>query len=148
MFASVMKKNRTTILFLLFAFTFSNVGLPFTVHFCAMMEKMSKEKCMSCRNQTEQIERSCCDKENKEKVRLSSFGMNCCESKIAAEPLNEKFISSSFGLLKIEYKIFQYSIPENIYFLQINFDRNFISDTSPPITYSNNLYLNNSILLI
>lgn len=143
-----MNKNRKLILFLLISFTFSNVGLPFTVHFCAMMEKMSEEKCLSCINNTAQSEMTCCEKENKTKINFSSFKMNCCENKIAAEPLTDKFISSSFEIQKIELNSLILLNTEEIFSSKIVFDKNFLLDASPPKLISNSLYLSNSILLI
>ena len=136
-----MKKNRTFILLLLFAFTFSNVGLPFTVHFCAMMEKMSKEKCMSCKVQNELTENSCCEKENKAKINFSSFNMDCCESKIAAAPLTDEFISSSFEIQKMESNLSILLITEEIFSSKIVLDRNLLLDASPPTETTTKLFL-------
>ncbi len=143
-----MKKNRIFILLLLFAFTFSNVGLPFTVHFCAMMEKMSEEKCMKSLSPTVQTEMTCCDKENKSKVNFSSFKENCCESKIAAEPLKEKYLIDSSILQKIELKTSAIFISDDILLSKVFLAKNFSNNSSPPSQISNELYLVNSILLI
>lgn len=148
MFAIVMKKNRTFILLLLFAFTFSNVGLPFTVHFCAMMEKMNEEKCISSTSETVQTEMTCCEKENKSIVNFSSFKKTCCESKIAAEPLNEKYLIDSSILQKIEIKTPVIFISPDILFTKLLPSKNFSNNSSPPLQISNGLYLVNSILLI
>lgn len=148
MFSFEMKKNRTFILLLLFAFTISNVGLPFTLHICEMIGNMSKEKCMKSNSEKVQTEMTCCEKENKSKVNFSSFKMNCCESKIAAEPLNEKYLIDSSILQKIEIKMPAIFNSDDILLKKLFLAKNFSNNSSPPSQISNELYLVNSILLI
>jgi len=112
------------------------------------MEKMSKEKCMKSLRETVQTEMTCCEKENKSKVNFSSFKMNCCESKIAAEPLNENYLIDSSILQKSEIITWVIYISDDILLPKLFLSKNFSNNSSPPSQISNELYLVNSILLI
>jgi hypothetical protein len=138
-------KNKVVTYFLLTVFLFSTIGVPVTIHFCQMMNTVSFQSCGMC----EKVETESCCNGNSSKVTLSSRqNDNCCSSKIIADPLTEKFISAFSEIQKIDVKSIIYILPSEILLSENIINTNYASDNSPPQTFSNSLYLSNSILLI
>lgn len=130
--------------FLLSIFLFSTIGVPITVHYCRMMNSVSFQSCGMC-----QKESSDCCKDDYHGTILNSIENGfCCNTKFIAEPLSEKYISSSFEIQNTDVKTFVFTILSDHSLSVIVNKRSFISDTSPPPAYSNTLYLDNSILII
>ena len=96
----------------------------------------------------EQKPADCCDKDFEGHKISSIKGSACCDSKIIAEHSNEKYISPSFDVQKIDLKILRIALTSENLLSGIEIKRVFISDISPPNTNSNQIYLFNSILLI
>jgi len=142
-----MNIKKIFILFLIFNFTFSNVGLPLTLHICNTMKKVSLDKCEMCKRNDEKPKTSCCAEKHDEEVNKVSFKSNCCNSKVLAKPIKDNFISSQFALKKIEIT----SYISNTLILtesEINNTYSFYFNTSPPNNYLNSIYKLYSILLI
>lgn len=138
-------KRKVTTYFLLSVFLFSTIGVPVTVHFCQMMSSVSFQNCGMC--EKEETTTCCNDKQFGETL-ASNQNDDCCSTKIIADPLTEKFISTFSEFQKLDIKSFVYQFSSEA-LLSINeTNTNFPSDNSPPETFSNSLYLSNSILLI
>jgi len=142
-----MNIKKISILFLIFNFTFSNVGLPFTLHICNTMKTVSLDKCEMCKRNDERPKMSCCTEKHDEEINKVLFKTNCCHSKVLAKPIKDNFISSQFSLKKIEITSFISNAPI-LAESKINFTFRFYFDTSPPIHYSNSLNILNSTFLI
>jgi len=142
-----MNIKKIFILFLIFNFTFSNVGLPLTLHICNTMKKVSLDKCEMCKRQDEKPKTSCCAEKHDEEINKVSFKSNCCDSKVLAKPIKDNFISSQFALKKIETTSYISNVPI-LAESKIYFTFRFYFDTSPPIHYSNSLNILNSTFLI
>jgi len=137
-------KRKVITYFLLSVFLFSTIGIPVTIHYCQMMNFVSFQSCGMCEKES-----SDCFKDDYDRTIINSVENGfCCDTKLIAEPSNEKYISSSFDIQNIDVKIFVFTLPLDHSFSVNVTKRSVISDTSPPTSYSNTLYLNNSILLI
>lgn len=139
-----MKKKRIFISIIIVLFLVSTTGLPITYHLCNAMKTVSLQSCGMCENKSS----DCCKEEIYGNKVLSSGNDLCCNTKFVANPLTEKYISSSIDIQKLDFKIFISPIPSQD-LLSANLTKcSFASDISPPETYSNTLYLNNSVFLI
>ena len=138
-------KRKIITYFLLCIFLFSTIGIPVTIHFCQMMDTVSLQIYGRCEKEKTA---SCCNDNIFGLTKVSNQNDECCSTKIIADPLTEKFISAFSEIHKVDVKSFVYLFPSEV-LLSVNVTHlNFASDNSPPDTYSNSLYLNNSILLI
>jgi hypothetical protein len=137
-------KRKVVTYFLLSVFLFSTIGVPITLHYCRMMESVSFQSCMMC----EKDSSNCCKDEDSRTIVVSNQNDSCCNTKIIADPLAEKYISAFYEIQKVDVKAFVYILPSEILISKNVTNTKFASDNSPPDTYSNSLYLNNSILLI
>jgi hypothetical protein len=138
-------KRKVVTYFLLSVFLFSTIGVPVTIHFCQMMSSVSFQNCQMC--EKEETTMCCNDKQSGESL-ASSQNDDCCTTKIIADPLTEKFISAFSEIQKLNAKSIVCLLPSEA-LIDINAtNTNFPSDNSPPETFSNSLYLYNSILLI
>lgn len=142
-----MNKNKIFIYSLIFIFTLSNVGLPFTLHICSVMKTVSFEKCEMCREAETQTH-SCCEmKRNIENYKIK-FDKKCCESRVLASPLSDKFIPSE-NLFKVSnIKTLEIVDLQADNLSEFYFTLKYYFDSSPPQLNLNNIYLINSILLI
>ena len=129
---------------LLSVFLFSTIGVPVTLHYCQMMNSVSLQSCGMCEKESS----DCCKDDNYGTTINSVENGFCCDTKFIAEPSSEKYISSSYEVQKIEYKILIFVLPLNEYLYDVVSNTTFTSDTSPPLTHSNAIYLNNSAFLI
>lgn len=137
-------KRKVITYFLLSVFLFSTIGIPVTLHYCQMMNSVSFQSCGMCQKESS----DCCKDDNYGTILNSVENGFCCDTKFIAEPSSEKYISSSFEIQNTDVKTFVFTIPSDHSLLAIVTKRSVISDTSPPTSYSNTLYLDNSILLI
>lgn len=142
-----MSKKKIFIWFLIFTFTLSNVGLPFTLHICNTMKKVSLDECKMCKFDDEKTESSCCEKKFEDVINKVSFKNNCCDSKLAAKPIKENFVSSQFALKKTE-SVSSINIDNQTLESKLNFAFRLYFDTSPPIQNSNSLNILYSTFLI
>lgn len=95
MFVSNMKTVNKFLTFLfLLVFLVSNTGLPLSLHLCRMMNSVSTEACDMCSNINDKND--CCSNDQGE-ITISGY-FNCCQTKMAAEPIKEKFISAKDDL--------------------------------------------------
>jgi hypothetical protein len=137
-----MKQKITTYL-LLSLFLFSIIGVPVSLHYCQMMDSVSFQSCGMCEKKIT----GCC-KDDDAGVRINSIeNDSCCNTKYVAEPSTEKFLSSLTEIQKFDIKIYINNIPAEKLLSDVA-KVSCASDNSPPDTYTNTLYLNNSILLI
>jgi len=137
-----MKQKITTYL-LLSLFLFSIIGVPVSLHYCQMMDSVSFQSCGMCEKKIT----GCC-KDDDAGVRINSIeNDSCCNTKYVAEPSTEKFLSSLTEIQKFDIKIYINNIPAEKLLSDVT-KVSCASDNSPPDTYTNTLYLNNSILLI
>jgi hypothetical protein len=90
----------------------------------------------------------CCKDEDSGTIVLSKENESCCNTKIIADPLSEKYISAFTEIQKLVEESFVYILPFEILISKNISNTSFASDNSPPCIYSNSIYLNNSILLI
>ncbi|MFZ1289767.1 MAG: hypothetical protein WAR79_06740 [Melioribacteraceae bacterium] len=130
--------------YLLSIFLLSTIGVPVTIHYCQMMNSVSFQVCEMCENSTA----DCCKNEDTNVSIFSQEKVNCCTAKFIVEPLSEKYISAFTEIQKLDEKSFVNILPLEILISQNITNTSFAADNSPPDTYSNSLYLNNSILLI
>jgi hypothetical protein len=137
-----MKEKVITYL-LLTLFLFSTIGVPISLHYCQMMKSISLQSCGMCEKEIT----GCC-KDDDSRIRINSIENDtCCNTKYVAEPSTEKFLSSLTEIQKFDIKIYINTIPAE----KLLSDVTKVScalDNSPPDTYTNTLYLSNSILLI
>lgn len=130
------------------AFFLSTVGLPISLHFCEMQKTSSLSMCEVCAlDKIEKVD-SCCEEEYDFSVQLKSNNSDqCCNTKII-----DKSISDNFIPLKVELKQEHSSTIVYITDLiskQLRLNHQFINETaSPPSAQHNDLYLQNSVLLI
>lgn len=141
-----MKKKLIVIVTI--AFFLSTVGLPISLHLCNITETASLSMCEVCA--ADKIEKTmpCCENEEDFPVQLTSDNSNqCCDTKIIDKSISDNFIS-----VKLESKQEQSSTVVYLTDLiskQLRLNDQFInSGTSPPSAQHNDLYLQNSILLI
>ncbi len=137
-------KRKVITYFLLSIFIFSTVGVPVTIHYCQMMNTISFQSCGMC----EKDSRDCCKDDNYRTNIDSGENGLCCNTKYAVQHLTEKYISSLNEIQKIDFKNYVFTIPAENLLSEVITQRSLASNNSPPGTYSNSLYLNNSILLI
>lgn len=139
-----MLKRKFQIFSLSFLLLISITGLPIAYHICFMMQSISLQSCGMCQNASTK----CCKDEVDGKEILSSTKDNCCSVKFVANPIEEKYLTSSTEKQKLEIKNNYFAtIVDNIAF-KIEILKHFYIDKSPPKITSNTLYLSNSILLI
>jgi hypothetical protein len=109
-----------------------------------MMNSVSFE---SCGMFEKEISNYCKDKDPGTTISSNENDL-CCNTKIVADPLTENFISAFTEIQKLDVKDFVYTLLSEILISKNKSNTSFASDNSPPETYSNSIYLNNSILLI
>lgn len=137
-------KSKIITYFLLSVFLFSAIGIPITLHHCNMMHSVSLKSCGMCEQKT----LKCCDNDFEGHKISFVKGSACCDSKIIAEPLNEKYVLSSFDIQKIDLKVLAVTLTSENLLSEIVIKKIITSDISPPNTNSNQIYLFNSVLLI
>ncbi|HEX9253261.1 MAG TPA: hypothetical protein VF870_13530 [Ignavibacteriaceae bacterium] len=129
---------------LISVFLFSVIGVPISLHYCDMMNLISLQSCGMCDLKTS----TCCDDDNSNPIVKSENDVSCCTNKIIAASSNEKYLTVIYEVQKTEAKSFVFATPKQQYFTEELSNKTFSSDISPPLNYSNSIYLNNSILLI
>lgn len=129
-------KHKIITYFLLSVFLFSTIGIPISMHYCNMMHSVSLKSCGMC----EQKALKCYDKDFEGHKISSIKGSACCDSKIIAEPLDEKYVSSSFDIQKIDLKVLAVALTSENLLSEIVTKKIITSDISPPNTNSNQIY--------
>jgi hypothetical protein len=142
-----MKKKLVIIVTI--AFFLSTVGLPISLHLCNITETASLSICEICA--ADKIEKAmpCCKNgEDEYPVKLTSGNSNqCCDTKIIDNSISDNFISFKLEL-KQEHSSTVVYITDLIS-KQLRLNSQFINETaSPPSAQHNDLYLQNSVLLI
>jgi fibronectin type 3 domain-containing protein len=134
--------NKILITIFISVFILSSTGLPLSLHLCKMMESVSVESCQMC---SVRITETCCSSEYE--VNFNSGTTSCCDTKIAAEPLEDDYVTVKVNLDNVtDYFVTYISLTE------LNSDNNYHSDIfygeSPPGKYGHEIYLLNSTFLI
>ena len=137
-------KRKIITYFLLSVFVLSTIGIPVSLHYCEMMNIVSLNACGMCDKKTS----TCCDEEYQISNIKSSNDVSCCSDKVIATSSDEKYLSVSSEVQNTELKSFVFIIPLKQYLTKELSYKTFISDNSPPASYSNSIYLDNSLLLI
>jgi hypothetical protein len=143
MFIPIMKsRSKIFSFFFLFVFLVSNTGLPLTLHLCRMMDIVSVDSCEMCT--TEKVKKTCCSEDSADEI-ITSGNSSCCETKFAAEPLKDRFISA-----KEELSNLLTSIPFMELTIQDKSESFTYSDVtdSPPCFQDRTLFILNSSFLI
>jgi hypothetical protein len=137
-------KKKIFISFLTLVLFVSTTSLPVTIHLCKMAQTTKTCSCgmmkhckMACKNNTIK---------NFNKLSLKS---NCCSTKTVDTSLKDEYLTQKNN----GNDNFQTSVVilinnpfENIE--QFNINKKYFHNFSPPLLTTNNLYLNNSVLLI
>ena len=136
-------KRKVFISTLVLFFFVSTTGLPVTMHLCAM----DNSEMETCEMHSHPMQCEGARHSDFSKVKVEK--KDCCETEYKYEAINDQFLQINSP------KVF---LTQNI-FAVINFDLSlndnsivnttkYITDSSPPALISNQIYLNNSILII
>ena len=136
-------KRKLFISTLILFFFVSTTGLPVTMHLCTMNDS-NADTCemYSHTNECEGVQHSDFSKVKIEKK-------DCCKTEYKYESIGDKFlqINSQKDLINQNIvAIINFDLAENSFSL-FNY-QNYFNDSSPPSLINNQIYLNNSILII
>lgn len=135
---------------LLTVFLFSVIGVPISVHYCAMMKQKSISSCEICEVEKEKVISSCCELEqNNYSKKINSFKSNCCKEDLLYNKIDDEFL-----LNKTEFNFF--TTLENVLHIADSFQtveqlytpQNLYSDSSPPFLINPDIHITNSAILI
>lgn len=123
--------------FFLILFLVSNTGIPFALHFCEMMNEVSTDSCDMCSSSQHH--------ENSGLI-ISSHNFACCETKLAAEPIQDNYLSvkSTLNFYSADFLIME----PVIIITAGSYKFTEIPDTFPPGSEAHDLFLLNSTFLI
>lgn len=141
-----MKKKLVIIVTI--AFFLSIAGLPISLHFCEMQKTSSLSMCEVCAlDKIEKVD-FCCEEEYDFSVQLKSNNSDqCCNTKIIDKSISDNFISFKVELKQEHSSTIVYIT--DLISKQLRLNHQFINETaSPPSAQHNDLYLQNSVLLI
>lgn len=139
-------KRKVYISLLITLFALANVGLPFTLHFCQMMDSVSLESCSACSKDVEK--KSCCEEDNSAIVNFTSGKDKCCETKLIASPINEQFLLIKIESAKESFKITEVVISDEFTISVDKSSYHISQNSSPPPETQNHIYIINSVFLI
>lgn len=133
---------------LIFTFFLSTVGIPISLHFCEMQRTSSFSTCKVCAAVKMEKVNSCCEEESDYPVQLKSDNSNqCCETKIIDKSISDNFMPMNVELKQDQSSTVVYLTDLISKLLSLNYQ--FINSVaSPPSAQRNDLYLQNSVLLI
>jgi hypothetical protein len=141
MFDAIMKSGSKILLTIfILVFFVSNTGLPFSIHLCQMMQDISVESCDMC-----SVHKSCCS--DVDEVKITKAKAACCETKIAAEPLKDSYISINEIIFTDIYVIEIVEILSGISD-KTKINHSVFTDGSPPGFTNQEKFLLNSTFLI
>jgi len=109
-----------------------------------MTDSVSLQSCGMCDTKAT----TCCVEDSFTLNVKSANDVSCCSNKIIVASSNEKYLSVSYDFQKTDTKSLVFIIPVKQYFTEELSNTFFVSYLSPPLSTSNSLYLDNSILLI
>jgi hypothetical protein len=137
-------KSKRKIFSLLFLIIFlvSNTGLPLTMHLCQMMDQVSIDSCSMCSKDVHK--KSCCS--DNPQVTISKVSQDCCLTKIAAEPIKDRFIPAKEDNKNFISFALAVDIPAEA--LESFSSQNHNYTDFPPLLYEKEIFLLNSTLLI
>ncbi len=127
-------------------FALANVGLPFTLHICQMMNSVTFDSCSACSEAVEK--KSCCEEDNSASINFTSGKDKCCETKLIISPIDEQYLVVKSESVKDSFRLaeavisndFTPGIDESTYDISHNH--------SPPPETQNHIYIINSVFLI
>lgn len=131
-------------------FSVSIIGVPLSLHFCSMMNKISSEECSMCAKVVEEKPMSCCSTSTSDyRYKLTSSSSQCCEDEFIFNKVEDEFI---FNKIDINY------YEKVIEFVKINFTpgfqqefysiKGYYCDSSPPFLINPEIHVTNHSLLI
>ena len=125
-------------------FFVSTTGLPLTIHLCSMVADGEMEAC-TMHSEMMQCENDADAAYNVVKIKRE----DCCKTEVKYESIGDKFLQ--INSQKVIYNetliaLLNAELFQNLN--QLTLFQNYLSDSSPPHSVNNHLYLNNSILLI
>jgi hypothetical protein len=134
-------KKKIAVISLILLFFVSTVGLPLSINLCSMMDTPQAESCemnSKCENEAHSVS-----------LKVEFTKTDCCTTQIVDKSISDKYL---------QVDIQKCSLNQNVIAL-INLDLignnnspinsiKYFNDSSPPQLISNNIYLDNSILLI
>jgi hypothetical protein len=137
-----MKKKITSIS-LIFLFFVSTVGLPLSVNLCSMMKSEEVELCEMHSNNM-----SCENEESSTSGKIALKKQDCCKTEIIYKSISDQYLKVD-SQNQNSNQIIVLNNPDlsDDYFSKIN-SSNYFNDSSPSALLNNNIYLNNSVLLI
>ncbi len=145
-----MMKKRILTISLTLLFIVSTTGLPIYSHYCEMMKNKSLFECEVCKSKIEKVETSCCSEETSQHSALiKSQNPVCCQDEIVYHKVEDEFVnnkSETKNFVTIHYSIVASVSPAD--FTQNLYSQKYLISSSPPIFFTNNIYLNNSVFLI
>jgi hypothetical protein len=137
-------KKKTAVILLTLLFFVSTTGIPLTINLCSLMDTPDADMCemhsksntcepgfhhSSVKNQIE--EAACCKTELVDK--------SICDEYLQASIQKQNLNSNIIAVINIDLVLINNSLINSV---------KYFSNTSPPSLINNNIYLNNSILLI
>lgn len=141
--------KKVSILTLLLLFFVSTTGLPLTIHFCNMTDKVISDSCPMQKSEM-QMENMhpACSSEKPSDDNVSMEKQDCCKTETIIAGVKDSFISDKTEIQKNLVTGFNpVSEFTDIFIPQTISVYSFI-DTSPPILADNHLYNLTTVLLI
>lgn len=137
-------KKKILIIFLIFAFPMSTIGLPHIIDYCICTGETLNNECINA------VTKQICETVNK-KVRESNESMNsvdCCKKELLLNTINDSFLNEraegqSNNLLSVLD-----IVPENCAAKCKKASSNQLLTETPLIIVTKKIYLENSILII
>ena len=137
-------KKKIFILSLVIVFFVSTTSLPITVHLCRMAQKATTSNC----NMMGHCKISCKNQSVKE-AHLLQINNNCCSTKTIDTSVKDEYLSQKNGNSdNIQSLVFVLTNNPFESIEQLNSNKKYFQDFSPPLLTNNTLYLSNSVLLI
>lgn len=143
-------KRKTFILFIIFTFVLSNIGMPLSFHYCKTMDSLTLWDAIplsgSCEMHSPKPVYKCCGESNEYTDTVKPYN-NCCLDYSVDYSVKEIFAVSKTEvnlsyelstLVPVKYLLYNESIPKLLS----------SGDRSPPVTADNKKYLSISVLII
>lgn len=132
---------------LLLLFFISTTGLPVTIQLCNMAKDTECEM-MNKKSMSKHCESTPAGNDLSNSNYSSQYSFNCCATKTINSLIKDSFVSFKteikFNLVELPHSLFT-DIENNTVSAKLIFH---LTDSSPPKSNDNNLYLSNSVLLI
>jgi hypothetical protein len=144
-------KRKISILLLAFLFFAANIGLPFSLHLCKMMDEPVAESCGMCTMpdmQDDVMTMECSVEENNSNESISGITPVCCETQFVDNKISDQFLSVKTEINKDNISVVNLLISDFSLYSNSSAKLNLqLQNNSPPIP-GNDIYIYNSVLLI